>query len=111
MVEPAVTPVTPVCYRHPDRRAGVRCQRCDRPICPDCMVQASVGFHCPECTKQGARNSPVITPRSLHFRPIVTQLLIAANALVFVLVVAGAARSWVAAGQFARRLRADRRLP
>ena len=89
MAEPAVTPVTPVCYRHPDRRAGVRCQRCDRPICPDCMVQASVGFHCPECAKQGARNSPVITPRSLHFRPVVTQVLIALNALAFVAVVAG----------------------
>ena len=43
------TPQT--CYRHADRRAGVICQRCDRPICPDCMHQASVGFHCPECTK------------------------------------------------------------
>ena len=41
------------CYRHADRRAGVICQRCDRPICPDCMQQASVGFHCPECTKSG----------------------------------------------------------
>ena len=89
MTEPAVTPVTPVCYRHPDRRAGVRCQRCDRPICPDCMVQASVGFHCPECAKQGARNSPVITPRSLHFRPLVTQVLIGVNVLVLLAVVAG----------------------
>lgn len=44
-----------VCYRHPDRRAAVGCQRCDRPICSACMTPASVGFHCSECTKSGAQ--------------------------------------------------------
>jgi membrane associated rhomboid family serine protease len=101
MAQPAVPPETPVCYRHPDRRAGVSCQRCDRPICPDCMVQASVGFQCPECAKQGARNSPVITPRSLHFRPVVTQALIGLNALAFVLdIVSGGSLSG-SSGSFA----------
>lgn len=38
----------PGCYRHPDRETGIRCTRCERPICPDCMVNASVGFHCPD---------------------------------------------------------------
>ncbi|MEU4209811.1 rhomboid family intramembrane serine protease [Streptomyces sp. NPDC026206] len=37
------------CYRHPDRETGIRCSRCERPICPECMVSASVGFQCPEC--------------------------------------------------------------
>jgi membrane associated rhomboid family serine protease len=71
------------CYRHPDRRAGVSCQRCNRPICPACMSQASVGFHCPECVGRGGQK--VITPRSLHTRPLVTQVLIAVNVAVFVL--------------------------
>jgi membrane associated rhomboid family serine protease len=69
------------CYRHGDRRAGVRCQRCERPICPSCMVSASVGFHCPECAQSGRQK--VLTARNLATRPIVTQVLVGMNALVF----------------------------
>ena len=72
------------CYRHPDRRAGVSCQRCDRPICPQCMTQASVGFHCPECSRQGRQQ--VYTARMLlrgGGQPYVTQALIAINVAVY----------------------------
>src|SRR5688572_12915568 len=70
------------CYRHPDRRAGVVCQRCDRPICPDCMRQASVGFHCPECTKTSGQR--VVRAAELRTKPVVTNVLIALNLAVFV---------------------------
>ncbi|GAA0562774.1 rhomboid family intramembrane serine protease [Paractinoplanes ferrugineus] len=45
----------PVCYRHPSRETYLRCTRCDRPICPDCMVEASVGHQCPECVSEGRK--------------------------------------------------------
>jgi len=88
MTQPLEGSQVTTCYRHPDRRAGVSCQRCDRPICPTCMVQASVGFHCPECTKDAAKRSPIITTRSLDVQPIVTQVLIGLNVLAFVFLVA-----------------------
>lgn len=34
----------PVCYRHSKRETYVRCTRCDRYICPDCMRDAAVGI-------------------------------------------------------------------
>jgi len=47
----------PSCYRHPDRAASVLCAHCDQPICTDCMVQAQVGWQCPQCTSEGAKRS------------------------------------------------------
>jgi membrane associated rhomboid family serine protease len=80
------TPPVVTCYRHPDRRAGITCQRCDRPICPDCMTQGSVGFHCPECVKAAAKSAPSYTARSLPMaQPYVTYVLMAINVAVFVI--------------------------
>lgn len=72
------------CYLHPDRVAGITCQRCDRPICPACMHQASVGFHCPECAKGGAQRV-YRGPAALTTRPLATQVLIGLNVAVFAL--------------------------
>jgi membrane associated rhomboid family serine protease len=80
---------TPYCYRHPDRETYVRCVRCDRPICPDCMHSAAVGFQCTDCVRSGART--VRTPRTAFGGLVptnvgqVTRVLIALNVVVFVL--------------------------
>ena len=78
------------CYRHPDRPGGVRCQRCDRPICPACMTTASVGFHCPECARSGRQK--VYTGRAAFGGSKTLRLtpaLIAINVVVFVLSLSG----------------------
>ncbi len=79
---------TPTCYRHPQRETWIACQRCDRPICPDCMQEASVGFQCPECVAAGAKSvrsaqGPYGGARSVN--PQLTSIvLIGINALVWV---------------------------
>ncbi len=47
------------------------------------MHQASVGFHCPECTKAGAQK--VVRPGDLLSRPLVTMVLVTANIVVFLI--------------------------
>lgn len=86
----------PVCFKHPDRETYIRCQRCDRPICPDCMREAAVGFQCPECVREGARSTrqglaPYGGKRSADPR-LTSFVLIALNALVFVAIQATGGR-------------------
>ncbi|MDX3521024.1 rhomboid family intramembrane serine protease [Streptomyces scabiei] len=82
----------PTCYRHPDRETGIRCTRCERPICPECMVSASVGFQCPECVRDGSGTGhapSASVPRTLAGGTIaadprlLTKILIGVNLLLF----------------------------
>src|SRR4051812_43559454 len=80
--------VTQRCYRHPNREALIRCTRCDRPICPDCMRPASVGFHCPDDVERGVRSTrparTAVGAKLLSSPPYVTIALIVANVAIYV---------------------------
>lgn len=74
------------CYRHPEVECHVRCTRCDRYICPDCMREAPVGHQCPECVKEGARSvRRTRTPFGgrVSAVPLVTYVLIGLNVLAY----------------------------
>lgn len=78
------------CPRHPQQPAYIVCQRCERPICPQCMVEASVGFQCPECVAAAPAPRPqaafggarVANPR------LTTLVLMVVNILVWAAIVA-----------------------
>ena len=80
------TPVLPTCYRHPGRQTGLRCTRCDRPICGECAIPAPVGFQCPECVHAAAatqRQPTTVAGGRVISAPVVTYALIAINVVVF----------------------------
>ena len=79
----------PTCYRHPDRETYIRCQRCGKPICPDCMRDAAVGFHCPDCVAEGRKDDPRRPARRTagcgrRSHGVVSMTLIGINAAVWV---------------------------
>lgn len=79
----------PHCYRHPDRETYISCQRCARPICPDCMRDASVGFHCPECVRAAAAQTRDVRTsfggRVAARSAVVTLVLIGLNVVAFLI--------------------------
>ncbi|MEU9914397.1 rhomboid family intramembrane serine protease [Streptomyces sp. NPDC051001] len=80
--ESAVT----TCYRHPQVESHVRCTRCERYICPDCMREAAVGHQCVECVKEGARSvrqARTVVGGRVSAVPLVTYVLIGLNVLAY----------------------------
>ena len=77
-----------MCYRHSDRVSYISCTRCGRPVCPDCMVAAPVGFQCRACVASAA--SETVTPTTVAggqyiANPAVTYALIGINLAIFLL--------------------------
>ncbi len=91
MSEPTAYPqqqTTPVCPRHPDRVSYVRCQRCGRPVCPECQRPAAVGVQCVDCVKQQAktvRTTRTVFGGNVTDTPVVSYAIIAICVVVFVL--------------------------
>lgn len=81
----------PVCVRHPGRETSVRCTRCDRPACPTCLREASVGYQCVDCVAEGARTQPraaTVAGAEPSDRSVVVPALIAINVVIFAVTVA-----------------------
>ena len=76
----------PVCPRHPGTVAYVRCQRCERPVCPACQRPAAVGVHCVDCVKAqpAVQARTVVGARLSGRRPVVTQGLLGLLVAVYV---------------------------
>jgi membrane associated rhomboid family serine protease len=106
-----VPTTVPVCFRHPSRETYVRCTRCDRPICPDCMNAASVGHQCPECVAQGRRSQrPARTAfggSAVGRAGVVTKTLIGVNVAVMVASIAIGGAGAVAGGGWGGLLGSD----
>jgi membrane associated rhomboid family serine protease len=89
--EPSAPPqqqATPVCPRHPDRVSYVRCQRCRRPVCPECQRPAAVGVQCVDCVREQARtvrSATTVFGGRVTDTPRVSYAIIGICVLVYVL--------------------------
>ncbi len=40
------------CAYHPNRETTLRCNRCEKPICPQCAIATPTGYRCPDCVRK-----------------------------------------------------------
>lgn len=96
MISPPGQPANPdpgsaghlVCVRHPDRPTGLRCTRCDRSACPDCLREAAVGYQCVDCvrsTRRTTRGASTVAGAPTDTTPLITPLLIAVNVVIYLI--------------------------
>ena len=72
------------CYGHPSRPTKLQCTRCDRYICGQCAIQASVGQHCPECVAEARKAAPRVRTAMAVNAPV-TRGIIAVTVAVYLL--------------------------
>ncbi|WP_026421815.1 rhomboid family intramembrane serine protease [Actinokineospora inagensis] len=82
--DPGTQAGLPACVRHPDRPTGLSCTRCGRPACPECLVEASVGFQCVDCVGAGPVARPTtVAGAPLRAKPSLVPALIAVNVVLY----------------------------
>lgn len=64
------------CYVHANTPTGLRCTRCDRPICGRCSIPASVGQHCPDCVAEARRGAPKVRSVLRAAAPAVVAIIV-----------------------------------
>ena len=55
------------CANHPTVETGLRCNNCNKPICPKCAVLTPTGYRCKECV----RNQQKTFETASWFDPII----------------------------------------
>ncbi len=87
----------PGCYRHPDRETGIRCTRCERPICHGLHDQRLRGLPLPRLRRRPRTGAGGLAPSASRPRTLaggtvaadpslVTKILIGINVAVFIAV-------------------------
>jgi hypothetical protein len=62
MAEAEVIKTRP-CANHPQVETVVSCGRCDKPLCPRCMIYTPVGVRCRDCAQLRRLPQYTLTPR------------------------------------------------
>ena len=81
----------PVCARHRDRPTGLSCTRCGRPACPECLVEASVGYQCVDCVQVASkttRRATTVAGAEVGGKVLLIPALIAINLAIYLLTAA-----------------------
>ena len=53
------------CATHPNVETLLSCGKCDKPICPKCLVHTPVGVRCKECAN--VRRSPIYEVSTVYY--------------------------------------------
>jgi membrane associated rhomboid family serine protease len=74
-----------MCTFHPDRETFRTCSRCGQPACHDCLFDAPVGAQCRSCVRASKPSAKQQLKTNLRQPTVITQMLLASFAAVFVL--------------------------
>ena len=64
-VEEQVEEQVVTCAAHPDTPSNLRCSKCDKAICPRCLVQTPVGARCADCAQ--LKKLPIFQVGARHY--------------------------------------------
>jgi hypothetical protein len=79
---------TPVlyCANHPTVETTLRCNRCEKPICPQCAVLTPTGYRCKECVRSQQKIFDTAEGMDYLFGFIVAGFLSALASVVFLFI-------------------------